>query len=466
MQTNTVNAGLTARLFQSPMVWVHTFIAIAFAVLLMLTASSAWAQMAVAAAPAVPQAAAAAINTGDTAWLLMSAALVMFMVMPGLTLFYGGLVRRKNSLSILAQAMVIVAGVSVLWVVVGYSLAFSHLASGNTVLGDTRWALLEGLLPSTGKLVPAHPNAPTVPALVFALYQMAFACVTAVIVIGSFAERVRFGAVVVFGILWTLLVWIPVAHWVWSPSGFLHKLGALDYAGGTVVHLNAGAAALAAVLVVGKRKGFGRDAMPPYNLALTLAGAGFLLVGWFGFNGGSAFGANELAAYAILNTMAAAGMGVLTWMVIETVTRGYASTLGLASGALAGLVAITPAAGYVPVWAALLIGSLGTMGAWVFATKLKSILNIDDSLDVWAIHGVPGIIGSVLVGVLANAKLAGQEPNLMAQLIAVGVIAVYSFVATFVLFYILRFFTGVRVSPDEEMEGLDLSQHGESVEHL
>jgi ammonium transporter, Amt family len=445
------------------------FIAASFVLLFALSAGSAvWAQTpaAATATPAAQQAAAVAINTGDTAWLLMSAALVMFMVMPGLTLFYGGLVRRKNSLSILAQALVIVAGVSVLWVIVGYSLAFSYLGSGNTMIGDTRWALLEGLLPSAGKGVAIHPNAPTVPALVFALYQMAFACVTAVIVIGSFAERVRFGAVVVFGILWTLLVWIPVAHWVWSPSGFLHKLGALDFAGGTVVHLNAGAAALAAALVVGKRKGFGRDAMPPYNLALTLAGAGFLLVGWFGFNGGSAFQANEMAAYAILNTMAAAGMGVLTWMMIETVTRGYASTLGLASGALAGLVAITPAAGYVPVWAALLIGSVGTIGAWIFATKLKSLMNIDDSLDVWAIHGIPGIIGSVLVGVLANAKLAGQEPNLMAQLIAVGVVAAYSFIATLVMFYVLKFFTGVRVSPDEEMEGLDLSQHGESVEHL
>jgi ammonium transporter, Amt family len=266
--------------------------------------------------------------------------------------------------------------------------------------------------------------------------------------------------------LWTLLVWIPIAHWVWSPSGFLHKLGALDFAGGTVVHLNAGAAGLAACLVVGKRQGFGRDAMPPYNLALTLAGAGFLMVGWFGFNGGSAYAANGMAAYAILNTMAAAGVGILVWMMLETVSRGYASSLGLASGALAGLVAITPAAGYVPVWGALLIGLLGTVGAWLFATKLKSLIRADDSLDVWAIHGVPGIIGSILVGVLGNAKLAGQEPNLMAQITAVGVIAAYSFVATFIMFSLLRAVTGVRVTPEEEQDGLDLSHHGESVERL
>ena len=389
---------------------------------------------------------------GDTAWILTSAIFVVFMVFPGLALFYGGLVRRKNIISIYAQCVVVASAATLSWVVVAYSLAFSP--TGGAYIGDLSRAGLTGIL--TDGLFPGG-EALEWPMVVF---HLSFAMITAALVIGAFAERVRPGGLLLFGLLWPALVYAPIARWVWHSEGWLAKLGHLDWAGGTVVHVAAGFSGLAAAIVTGPRVGFGEEAMVPNHMGLTLAGAGCLLVGWMGFNGGSALHADSTAAIAIVNTLVAGAAGAVAWIIIEGSLRGYASGLGMASGVLGGLIAVTPAAGYVTPVLAIAYGALGAATGYLGAVVLKRILNIDDSLDVFGLHGVAGLSGSIAVGVLANA---GVKSSLGIQSFATGVVALYAFVVTFALVSALRAFGTWRVAIDEEMEGLDASQHAESV---
>ncbi len=389
---------------------------------------------------------------GDTAWILTSAIFVVFMVFPGLALFYGGLVRRKNIISIYAQCVVVASAATLSWVVIAYSLAFAP--TGGAYIGDLSRAGLTGIL--ADGLFPGG-EALEWPMVVF---HLSFAMITAALVIGAFAERVRPGGLLLFGLLWPALVYAPIARWVWHSEGWLAKLGHLDWAGGTVVHVAAGFSGLAAAVVTGRRIGFGEEAMVPNHMGLTLAGAGCLLVGWMGFNGGSALHADSTAAIAIVNTLVAGAAGAVAWIMIEGSLRGYASGLGMASGVLGGLIAITPAAGYVTPLMSLAFGALGAATGYFGAVVLKRILNIDDSLDVFGLHGVAGVAGSIAVGVLANASV---KANLGVQSFATGVIAVYAFVVTFALVSALRALGTWRVAIDEEMEGLDASQHAESV---
>ena len=389
---------------------------------------------------------------GDTAWILTSAIFVVFMVFPGLALFYGGLVRRKNIISIYAQCVVVASAATLSWVVIAYSLAFAP--TGGAYIGDLSRAGLTGIL--ADGLFPGG-EALEWPMVVF---HLSFAMITAALVIGAFAERVRPGGLLLFGLLWPALVYAPIARWVWHSEGWLAKLGHLDWAGGTVVHVAAGFSGLAAAIVTGRRLGFGEEAMVPNHMGLTLAGAGCLLVGWMGFNGGSALHADSTAAIAIVNTLVAGAAGAVAWIIIEGSLRGYASGLGMASGVLGGLIAITPAAGYVTPVMSILFGALGAAAGYFGAVVLKRILNVDDSLDVFGLHGVAGVAGSIAVGVLATA---GVKVNLGVQSFATGVIALYAFVVTFALVSALRAFGTWRVAIDEELEGLDASQHAESV---
>lgn len=395
---------------------------------------------------------AAAASHGDTAWILTSAALVVFMVFPGISLFYGGLVRRKNVISIYAQCVVIAAAATLSWVAISYSIAFSPTGGG--YVGDFSRVGLTGIL--SDSVFPGG-EAFEWPMVVF---HLSFAMITAALVIGSFAERVRPGGVLLFGLLWPALVYAPVARWVWHSDGWLAKMGHLDWAGGTVVHVAAGFSGLAAAIVTGRRLGYGEDAMTPNHMGLTLAGAGCLLVGWMGFNGGSALHADSTAAIAIVNTLAAGAAGAVAWMVIEGALRGYASGLGMASGVLGGLIAVTPAAGYVTPLIALAYGALGAVAGYLGAVVLKRLLNVDDSLDVFGLHGVAGLAGSVAVGVLASNQ---AKASVGIQLFATSVIAVYAFVVTLLIVAVLRALGTWRAAVDEELEGLDISQHAESV---
>ena len=409
-----------------------------------VTSDAAVAPPAVSAS-ATKTAIAAAASHGDTAWILTSAALVVFMVFPGISLFYGGLVRRKNVISIYAQCVVIAAAATLSWVAISYSIAFSPTGGG--YIGDLSRAGLIGILPDS---VFPGGEAFEWPMVVF---HLAFAMVTAALVIGSFAERVRPGGVLLFGLLWPALVYAPVARWVWHSDGWLAKMGHLDWAGGTVVHVAAGFSGLAAAIVTGRRLGYGEDAMTPNHMGLTLAGAGCLLVGWMGFNGGSALHADSSAAIAIVNTLAAGAAGAVAWMVIEGALRGYASGLGMASGVLGGLIAITPAAGYVTPLIALAFGAVGAVAGYLGAVVLKRLLNVDDSLDVFGLHGVAGVAGSVAVGVLATNQV---KASVGIQLFATSVIAVYAFVVTLLIVAVLRALGTWRVAVDEELEGLDI----------
>jgi len=390
---------------------------------------------------------------GDTAWILTSSAFIVFMVFPGLSLFYGGLVRRKNVISIYAQCVVIASAAILSWVVIAYSIAFSPGGSG--YVGDLSRAGLTGILPGS---MFAGGDVLEWPMVVF---HLSFAIITAALVIGSFAERVRPGGVLLFGLLWPVLVYAPIARWVWHPEGWLAKLGHLDWAGGTVVHVAAGFSGLAAAIVTGRRIGYGEEAMTPNHMGLTLAGAGCLLVGWMGFNGGSALHADSTAAIAIVNTLAAGAAGAVAWIIMEGASRGYASGLGMASGVLGGLIAITPAAGYVTPLVALLFGAIGAGAGYLGAVVLKRFLDVDDSLDVFGLHGVAGLAGSIAVGIFASGQAA--KASVGVQSLATGVIAVYAFVATLALVMALRAFGTWRVAVDEELEGLDVSQHAESV---
>ncbi len=404
------------------------------------------------------------INAGDTAWVVVAAALVMFMT-PGLALFYGGMVRAKNVLGMLMQNFFALGLVSVLWAVVGYSLAFGGTGGW---IGNFEFAGLH----DAATTAPPGFEALTIPPLTFSGYQMMFAVITPALITGAIADRMRFSAWVWFLGLWAIIVYSPVAHWVFSPSGWLFKRGALDFAGGTVVHVNAGIAALAAILVLGKRRGWPRHPMPPHSLPLTLIGTGILWFGWFGFNAGSALGANGLAAQAFMNTHMAAAAAMLGWLLVEKLRTGHATTLGAASGAVAGLVAITPCAGFVGGLSPLAIGFLTGMACFL-AVNLKFRFGYDDSLDVIGVHLVGGVLGSLLLGFFADEAVNSAGANgvfhgggaslLGEQALAVGATIVFSFVVTFLICKVLGAVLpgGLRVSDEDEETGLDLALHSE-----
>ena len=398
-----------------------------------------------------------AVNAGDTAWVLISTALV-FLMTPGLGFFYGGLVRRKNLANTIMACFVAVVVIGVQWVVIGYSLAFSSDVNG--FVGNLDWLALNGV-----GLEPSS-YAPTIPHLAFMMFQGMFAIITPALIVGAVVERIRFKAFILFLLLWSTLVYSPVAHWVWG-GGWLGSLGALDFAGGTVVHVNAGFAALAAALMLGRRIGYGNSSMEPSNITYVILGAGLLWFGWFGFNAGSALAANELAANALVTTNTAAAAAGFAWMVLSVLHRGKASIIGVASGAVAGLVAITPASGFVDARGALAIGALAGVLCY-YAVMLRSKLRVDDSLDVWGIHGVGGMWGAVATGIFANPAINGAAGLLFGnlnqitpQIVATIATAVYSFAVTLVILKILDMVVGLRVSKQEEMIGLDLTQHAE-----
>lgn len=402
-------------------------------------------------------------SAANTAWILSSSALVLLMTLPGLALFYGGLVRSKNVLSILMQCFSIAALVSVLWFAIGYSLAFD---AGNSFIGGLGKALLSG--------IGRDSLSGDIPEPLFMLFQMTFAIITPALIIGGFAERMKFSAVLIFSGAWLLLVYAPITHWVWG-GGWLAQLGLYDFAGGTVVHITAGVAALVAAKVLGPRKGFLNSAIMPHNLTMTVTGAGMLWVGWFGFNGGSALGANGTAAMAILATHLAASMGAMTWAAIEWIKFGKPSALGIVTGMVAGLGTITPASGYVGPAGALVIGLLGGIVCFYSTVYIKQKLKIDDSLDVFPVHGVGGILGTLLAGVFSSTQLgvfsgygfaAVNETmidQLGVQIIGVAATFTYTAVVTWLLFVIIRKLVGgLRVSTEQEVNGLDLSEHEET----
>ena len=415
-----------------------------------------------AAAPAAPAAAPAPkLDSGDTAWMLTSTALVLMMTIPGLALFYGGMVRKKNVIATVAQSFAITCLVTVLWMVVGYSLAFTNNPSDslNKYIGGMGMALMSHMT-----MTGVNSLAATIPESVFMMFQMTFAIITPALICGAFAERMKFSAMLLFMTLWSLIVYVPIAHWVWG-GGFLGTLGVLDFAGGTVVHINAGVAGLVCALVMGKRKGFGTENMAPNNLVLTMIGASLLWVGWFGFNAGSAVASNALAGAAMLNTQVATAAAALAWMVVEWIERKKPSMLGLASGAVAGLVAVTPASGFVNPEGALIVGLVAGVVCYGGAVWLKKAFKYDDSLDAFGVHGIGGIAGALLTGVLADAAInpLGKDASLMKQVIGVSVTIGWTAVATFVILMICKFTTGLRVSEEGEVEGLDLALHGESM---
>jgi Amt family ammonium transporter len=405
------------------------------------------------------------IDKGDTAWVLVCSALVLLMTVPGLALFYGGMVRQRNVLATLLQSFTALCVVSLQWVLFGYSLAFGPDRAGG-LLGDLSWAGLRGVGPG-----PYAGYAATIPHQAFMLFQMMFAAITPALITGAFAERMKFSAFLLFTLLWSTLVYDPIAHWVWSEGGFLHKLGAIDFAGGTVVHLSSGVSALVCALVIGKRRGYPKTPMQPHNLPLTLMGAGLLWFGWFGFNAGSALEASGVAASAFLATNTAAAAAALGWMACEWVLRGKPTALGTASGAVAGLVAITPACGYVGPIAAIAIGAVA--GALCFGgCHLKARLGYDDSLDVVGVHGVGGTWGALATGLFAwkainaagaDGLLHGNPRQLWTQLVAVGATVLLAAPATFLILKLVDALVGLRVGEDDELAGLDISLHSESA---
>ena len=404
------------------------------------------------------------ISGGDTAWMLTSTALVLMMCIPGLALFYGGMVRKKNVLATLMQSFACTCVVTILWWLIGYSWAFTP---GGGFLGGASRALFNGMTfvssDAGNKLTVSH-LAPTIPETVYAMFQMTFAIITPALIAGAFADRMKFSAMLVFLSAWSLLVYAPIAHMVWEPTGWLNASHVLDYAGGTVVHINAGVAGLASCLVLGKRLGYGKEAMPPHNLTYTLIGASLLWVGWFGFNAGSAVAADGRAGMAMLATQMATGAAALGWMFAEWVSKGKPSVLGIASGAVAGLVAITPASGFVGPTAAVVIGLVAGVVCYIAATSLKHAFNYDDSLDAFGVHGVGGIIGALLTGVFASKEISGMDGSLLIQAKGVAVTVVYGFVVSYVLLTLIDKLMGLRVTEEQEREGLDISLHGESLE--
>ncbi len=431
-------------------------------------ASAAVAAAASDAAPAAPTAPysvdASKINSGDTAWMLTSTALVLFMTVPGLALFYGGMVRKKNVLATLMQSFAITCVVTVLWVVVGYSLAFTP---GNGFVGGFSRVFLNGMNYIKGDkattLTVSH-LATTIPESVYMTYQMTFAIITPALICGAFADRMKFSAMLIFMSIWTVLVYSPIAHMVWENTGWLSSAGILDFAGGTVVHINAGIAGLVCALMLGKRVGYGREHMAPHNLVLTLVGAAMLWVGWFGFNAGSAVAADGRAGFAMMATQVATATAALAWMFAEWLTKGKPSVLGIASGAVAGLVAITPASGFVGVEGSLVIGVAAGVICYWSATWLKGKLGYDDSLDCFGVHGIGGIVGALLTGVFAVKDIGGSDGNVILQAKGVLTTLVYSGVMSYVILKVIDLVMGIRVTEEEEREGLDISLHGEHVE--
>jgi Amt family ammonium transporter len=404
------------------------------------------------------------ISAGDTAWMLVSTALVLMMCVPGLALFYGGMVRKKNVLATLMQSFACTCLVTLLWWLIGYSWAFTP---GNGFIGGASRALFNGLTyvhGDTASSLSVSPLAPTIPESVYAMFQMTFAIITPALIAGAFADRMKFSAMLVFLGAWSLFVYAPIAHMVWEPTGWLSSAGVLDYAGGTVVHINAGIAGLASCLMLGKRLGYGRERMQPHNLTLTIIGASLLWVGWFGFNAGSALAADGRAGMAMLTTQLATGSAALAWVLVEWIGKGKPSVLGIASGAVAGLVAVTPASGFVGPTPAIIIGALAGIICYFAATSLKHAFGYDDSLDAFGVHGVGGIVGALLTGVFASHEIAGVDGSLLTQAKGVLATVAYGGVASAVILFVIDKTLGLRVSEEQEREGLDISLHGESLE--
>ena len=423
--------------------------------------SAVWAQ-APAQAPAVAMAAAVAasapsFNGGDTAWLLISTVLVLLMTVPGLCLFYSGMLRTKNALSIVAHTVAATAIITLVWAMCGYSLAFTP---GNGLIGGTSRLFAEGLV---GTGVVAHPSAPTVPESAFFMFQLAFATVTFAIILGATAERMKLGVAVIFAGLWSLLVYSPVAHWIWHPTGWLALKGHMDFAGGTVVHIASGASGLAAAWMLGPRRGFGREPMVPHNLLVTVLGAGLLWAGWFGFNAGSAFEASSRAAGALLATQVGACAGAMLWGICEYVHRGQWSVLGTMTGAIAGLIAITPASGYVEIPGALVIGSAGGVACFFCVVNFKARAGIDDTLDVFALHGIGGLVGTVLTPVFASSRVAPITSTLWINTMGALVVMAYAALATWLILRVMALFGSLRVGAEQERVGLDVAEHGEML---
>lgn len=422
------------------------------------TAESAAPQATAASAPVAAAPAVAKLDSGDTAWMLASTALVLLMTIPGLALFYGGMVRKKNVLGTIMQCFAVTALVTVLWMVVGYSLAFN---TGGPYLGSLSKAFLNG--------IDLNTLSGTIPESVYMTFQMTFAIITPALICGAFAERMKFSAMLLFMALWSLGVYCPITHWVWASDGWLanYHPAILDYAGGTVVHANAGVAGLVCAYVLGHRKGWGQEPMAPHNLVLTVTGASLLWVGWFGFNAGSAVAANGRAGMAMAVTQIATGASALSWMFAEWMRKGVPSVLGIASGAVAGLVAITPASGFVDPRGALIIGLVAGVSCYWGATRLKSWLGADDSLDAFGVHAIGGTAGAIMTGLLVSKDISGVEPSsaqVMTQCIGVLAVVIYDAIATFIILMVVNVLIGLRVSEEDEDIGLDLSQHNEVIE--
>jgi Amt family ammonium transporter len=426
--------------------------------------ASFWSLSAMAQTPA-PAAAAPKIDSGDTAWMLTSVALVLLMTIPGLALFYGGMVRKMNVLATVMQSFMVTCLVTVLWTIVSYSLAFTP---GTPFIGGSSRILLMGMTVDS-----VNDLAKTIPESVYMCFQMTFAIITPALICGSIADRMKFSALIWFIGLWSICVYAPIAHWVWGPDGFLNNAGVLDFAGGTVVHINSGVAGLMCALMLGKRRGYGSEPMAPHNLVLSVIGASLLWVGWFGFNAGSATAANGSAGMAMAVTQIATATAALTWMFVEWTLRRKPSVLGIISGAVAGLVAITPASGFVDPRGALIIGIAAGVACYWGATGLKHMFGYDDSLDAFGVHAVGGTVGAILTGVLAVAAVGGDghsglidgNPHqVVIQLYAVGCTIAYDAVVSLILLKAIDLVIGLRVHIDAEREGLDLSLHGEVVQ--
>ncbi len=452
------------------------------------TVSAVAEASAVEATPVVAAVAAPVPNKGDTAWMLTSTILVILMTLPGLALFYGGLVRVKNMLSVLAQVFTIFCLIAILWVTYGYSLAFTNGGGINSFLGGFSRLFLSGL--TVEATVETFSKGVVIPEMLFMVFQLTFAAITVALIVGGFAERIKFSALLVFSALWFTFSYIPVAHMVWfwggpslyaDPSGFLFGKGALDFAGGTVVHINAAMAALMGSIVLGKRIGYGKEAMTPHSLTMTMIGASLLWVGWFGFNAGSNLEATGTAVLAMVNTVVATAAAAFSWMMVEWLHKGKPSMLGLASGAVAGLVAVTPACGFIGPMGAIVLGLVAGVACLWGVTGLKKMLNVDDSLDVFGVHGVGGILGALATGILASPSFGGTgvydyaagkvaEYSIVGQLTSqawgVGTTVLWSGIVSFVLFKLIDMTMGLRVPEEAEREGLDTTTHGERAYNL
>ncbi len=420
--------------------------------LLTALVAPAWAQTLPAAAPA------ATVFVGaDIAWMLISTVLVLLMTMPGLILFYSGMLRTKNALSIVAHTLMASAVITVSWSIIGYSIAF---APGTPYLGGMSRLFAAGLI---GKLVGAHPAAPTIPESLFFLFQLSFAIITFALILGATAERMRLGVALAFAVLWSTFIYAPIAHWIWHPDGWLAKLGHMDFAGGTVVHIASGASGLVAAWLLGPRKGFGKEPMPPHNLLITVLGAGLLWAGWFGFNAGSAYEAGSRAVGALLATQVAACMGAVFWGLCEYLRRRQVSVLGAMTGAIAGLIGVTPASGYVDFSGALAIGAITGVVCFFAVVNFKRITGIDDSLDVFALHGVGGLVGTILTPLFASNDIAPITDTVLTNAIGAFAVMVFAGVGTGVILTLIGLVTPLRVDASEEVAGLDIVQHGETL---